>query len=36
MIVYDPALRITAQKAREHVYFNDLPDSLKRHGNDMT
>lgn len=36
MLIYDPAKRITAQEARQHEYFNDIPDSLRRAGNDMT
>lgn len=35
MLTYDPMRRITAQDARNHVYFKDLPDSLKKVGNDM-
>lgn len=36
MLVYDPAKRITAREARQHRYFIDLPESLKKVGNDMT
>jgi cyclin-dependent kinase len=36
MLVYDPSQRITAQDARKHPYFIDLPESLKRHGADMS
>jgi cyclin-dependent kinase len=32
MLIYDPAKRITAQDARNHAYFDDLPDSLKNVG----
>jgi len=32
MLVYDPAKRISAQDARCHTYFDDLPDSLKNVG----
>jgi cyclin-dependent kinase len=32
MLVYDPAQRISAQDARNHAYFADLPDSLKSIG----
>lgn len=36
MFIYDPSKRINAQSARQHAYFNDLPESIKRVGNDMT
>lgn len=36
MLIYDPAKRITAQEARQHEYFNDIPDSLRKIGQDMT
>jgi cyclin-dependent kinase len=36
MLVYDPARRITAQEARHHHYFDDLPEALRRVGNDMS
>lgn len=36
MLVFDPSHRITAQDARRHHYFNDLPDALRRVGNDMS
>lgn len=32
MLAYDPARRITAQDARNHPYFNHLPQSLKKVG----
>jgi serine/threonine protein kinase len=32
MLIYDPAKRISAQDARNHAYFDDLPDSLKNVG----
>ena len=32
MLRYDPAKRISAQDARNHRYFADLPDSLKNVG----
>lgn len=35
MLTYNPASRITAQEARQHSFFNDLPDSYKKMGNDM-
>lgn len=35
MLVFDPSKRITAQSARKHAFFDDLPDSIKRVGNDM-
>ena len=35
MLTYNPANRITAQEARHHPFFNDLPDSYKKMGNDM-
>ena len=36
MLVFDPTHRITAQDARRHHYFNDLPEALRRVGNDMS
>lgn len=36
MLLYDPSQRITAQDARRHRYFNDIPDVLRRVGEDMT
>lgn len=36
MLRYDPAQRITAQRARDHAYFASLPENLKRIGNDMS
>mmetsp|Transcript_23656 Transcript_23656/g.21526 ORF Transcript_23656/g.21526 Transcript_23656/m.21526 type:complete len:311 (-) Transcript_23656:162-1094(-) len=36
MLVYDPSRRITAQEARQHRYFNGIPDVLRNKGNDMT
>jgi len=35
MLVYDPAKRISAQEARNHVYFSDLPESFKKVGSDF-
>lgn len=35
MLVYDPQKRITAQDARRHHYFDDLPEGLRKHGEDM-
>ena len=32
MLVYDPAQRITAQEARNHAYFKDLPPELRTMG----
>jgi cyclin-dependent kinase len=32
ILVYDPAKRISAQAARNHPYFDDLPDCLKNVG----
>ena len=32
MLVYDPSKRITAQEARVHVYFDDLPEQVKMIG----
>lgn len=32
MLVYDPSKRITAQEARKHVYFDDLPEQVKMMG----
>lgn len=32
MLHYDPSKRITAQMARQHAYFADLPDSVKLMG----
>ena len=36
MLVYDPTRRVTAQEARIHPYFDDLPEALKQVGNDMS
>jgi cyclin-dependent kinase len=36
MLTYNPSMRITAQDARHHTFFNDLPESLKKVGNDMS
>jgi cyclin-dependent kinase len=36
MLIYDPSNRITAQEARQHEYFNDIPDSLRKIGDNMT
>lgn len=36
MLTFDPARRITAQDARKHPYFQDIPESLRRIGEDMT
>lgn len=36
LLTYDPAHRITAQDARRHPFFKDIPDSLRRIGEDMS
>jgi cyclin-dependent kinase len=36
MLVYDPSTRVTAQDARRHPFFDDLPEGMRRVGNDMT
>jgi serine/threonine protein kinase len=36
LLTYDPSHRITAQDARRHPYFQDIPESLRRVGEDMT
>ena len=36
MLIYDPAKRISAQEARHHEFFNDLAETIKRVGDDMT
>jgi serine/threonine protein kinase len=33
MLIYNPSSRITAQEARKHPYFNDIPELLRRIGN---
>ena len=35
MLTYDPAQRITAQEARKHSFFDDLPENLRMFGDDM-
>ena len=35
MLTYNPAMRITAQEARHHPYFAELPESIRSVGNDM-
>ena len=32
LLLYDPSKRITAQEARKHVYFDDLPEQVKMIG----
>jgi cyclin-dependent kinase len=32
LLLYDPSRRITAQEARKHVYFDDLPEQVKMIG----
>jgi cyclin-dependent kinase len=36
LLTYDPTRRITAQDARRHRYFADIPDALRRVGEDMS
>lgn len=36
MLTYDPTRRITAQDARKHPYFADLPESIRKVGDNMT
>mmetsp|Transcript_17079 Transcript_17079/g.28523 ORF Transcript_17079/g.28523 Transcript_17079/m.28523 type:complete len:302 (+) Transcript_17079:165-1070(+) len=36
LLTYDPSHRITAQDARRHPYFKDIPESLRRVGEDMS
>jgi serine/threonine protein kinase len=36
MLIYDPTQRITAQNARQHRFFESLPEPLRNAGNDMT
>lgn len=36
MLVYNPANRISAQSARQHLYFEDLPEAIRNMGSDMT
>jgi len=36
MLTMDPAQRVTAQIARHHKFFDDLPESIRRVGNDMS
>lgn len=36
LLTYDPAHRITAQYARRHPFFKDVPESLRRIGEDMS
>lgn len=35
MLIYDPYKRITAQEARRHHYFDDLPESFRNVGDRM-
>lgn len=35
MLVYDPSQRITAQTARQHRFFDSLPDAIRHAGDDM-
>jgi cyclin-dependent kinase len=35
MLVYDPSQRITAQNAKQHPYFQSIPETLRNVGNDM-
>jgi cyclin-dependent kinase len=32
MLVYDPSKRLSAQEARHHPYFNELPESIRKRG----
>lgn len=36
MLLYDPTPRINAQDARNHPFFNGLPESLRKIGSDMS
>jgi len=36
MLVYDPSRRITAQDARNHPFFDSIPESLRKIGSDMS
>lgn len=36
MLEFDPAKRITAQNARQHRFFDSIPDSLRAAGSDMS
>ena len=36
LLTFDPQQRITAQDARRHPFFDDVPEALKRVGEDMS
>lgn len=36
MLIYDPAQRITAQNARQHRFFDSIPEAIRKAGNDMS
>lgn len=36
MLMYDPLRRITAQEARQHPFFNSIPEPLRQLGNDLS